>query len=134
METLFNNLAKHQDSLSDYSSLITTMYHKVNESPSKWIDKNLKSDDLTKIWDCCNDLKLIFENAPLYLDYKSFTQRLSQSLFSGRSINDCLWAIQKLCKLYFGIISENEYSLYQRVQQKELCKEIENIIQDSIRK
>ena len=65
METLFNYFVKHQESTEDFHTLILTMYETVEGNKANWIDKNLTSDELSKIWACCNDLRLIFDNAQL---------------------------------------------------------------------
>ena len=132
MENLFNKLTKHQESLNVYSSLITNMYHTVSQEKERLKETELTPDDLSKIWGCCNDLKLIFENAHEFSDYKSFSQRYSKNLLSGNSAYDCLMALKKLRILYFEKLYEKDSSLYQRLQQIELCKEIEKTLLEAI--
>jgi len=125
METLFNYFVKHQESTEDFHTLILTMYETVEGNKANLIDKNLTSDELSKIWACCNDLRLIFENAQLFPNYKSFTKRINAKLFSECSIDDCLKAFRKLSKLYLGIPTKNEFS-------RELMLELERIIKESV--
>jgi|ERR1035437_4783430 hypothetical protein len=131
METLFNKLAQHKESLNDYLSLIAEM-DKVLKSNynSIWVKKIIEPSEDLKIDQCCDDLKSIISGIIVFKSFKSFDNKLSS--LSGRTKEEFLCTIKVLSKIYFNFRPVNKQEPDKRIREIKLSQELEKIIQESI--